>query len=279
MPPPPDPAATAAAQGQANKDAAVAQAQINMVNQQTPYGSLSYSQRGTGPDGTPLYTATTTLSPGQQRLYDSGLAVDQGVTDLARGYIGRIGDATAKPFDMADFGASPQYSEADRVAARDRIVARAQPLFDQQREGIEGRLLAQGVTQGSEAYNRGVDELRRSQNDYYLGADVQAGAEAGQTYDRSVAERQRAVQEALLQRQTPINEVSALLGTSQGVQQPQFVNTPQTGMQPADVLGAQQLAYQGQLANFNAQNQRYNANLQGLYSLAGAGIRMGAGRF
>lgn len=38
----PDPAAVAAAQGAANKDAAIAGATINMVNQSTPYGNLTY---------------------------------------------------------------------------------------------------------------------------------------------------------------------------------------------------------------------------------------------
>lgn len=41
-PPAPDPGAVAAAQGAANKDAAVAAATINMVNQSTPYGNLTY---------------------------------------------------------------------------------------------------------------------------------------------------------------------------------------------------------------------------------------------
>src|SRR5437899_677245 len=40
----------------------------SMVNQENPYGSLNYTQTGTSPDGTPLYTAKTTLSDANQQL-------------------------------------------------------------------------------------------------------------------------------------------------------------------------------------------------------------------
>ena len=43
-PPPPDPTVTANAQAAANKDTAITQAQLNMVDQYTPYGSTVYSQ-------------------------------------------------------------------------------------------------------------------------------------------------------------------------------------------------------------------------------------------
>lgn len=46
----PDPAQTAAAQAQANKEAAIASAEIGMVDQYGPYGSITYSQiPSTGP--------------------------------------------------------------------------------------------------------------------------------------------------------------------------------------------------------------------------------------
>lgn len=45
-PSPPDPAKTAAAQAQMNQETAITQQQLNMVNQVTPYGSLTYSQTG-----------------------------------------------------------------------------------------------------------------------------------------------------------------------------------------------------------------------------------------
>jgi hypothetical protein len=74
----PDPVATAAAQGNMNQNTATTQQLLNMTNQVTPDGSLTYSQTGnntfTGADGktytVPQFTATQTLSPTGQKLYD-----------------------------------------------------------------------------------------------------------------------------------------------------------------------------------------------------------------
>jgi hypothetical protein len=52
----PDPVATAQAQGQYNKDAAITQANLNRIDQYTPQGSITYSQIGTNSDGTPKYS-------------------------------------------------------------------------------------------------------------------------------------------------------------------------------------------------------------------------------
>jgi hypothetical protein len=73
-PAPPDPVATAAAQGNMNQNTATTQQLLNMTNQVTPDGSLTYNQSGnnsfTGADGksytVPQFTATQTLSPTQQ---------------------------------------------------------------------------------------------------------------------------------------------------------------------------------------------------------------------
>jgi len=56
-PSPPDPMETAAAQQQMNASTAITQQQLNMVNQVTPYGNLTYSQ--TGQNFTPSETGTT----------------------------------------------------------------------------------------------------------------------------------------------------------------------------------------------------------------------------
>jgi hypothetical protein len=45
---------------------------LNNVNQVTPYGNLNYTQSGKWEDGTPQFTATQTLSPEQQKLFNLG---------------------------------------------------------------------------------------------------------------------------------------------------------------------------------------------------------------
>jgi hypothetical protein len=97
-PPPPDPVATAQAQSQTNKDAAVAQANLNRIDQYTPQGSLTYAQTGTNADGTPKYSQTMTLSSDEQAKYDSGNKIALALNGLAGDNITRVSDAQSKPF-------------------------------------------------------------------------------------------------------------------------------------------------------------------------------------
>ena len=80
-PQPPDPIRTAAGATATNVGTAVANPQMNNINQITPQGALTYSQTGTFDwnDPTtgqtyhiPLTTATQSLSPDQQNLSSSG---------------------------------------------------------------------------------------------------------------------------------------------------------------------------------------------------------------
>jgi hypothetical protein len=74
-PDPPNPQATAAAQTATNVSTAVANANLNNVNQVTPQGSLSYNQTGGYTDPTsgqwiPQFTATQTFTPTGQATFD-----------------------------------------------------------------------------------------------------------------------------------------------------------------------------------------------------------------
>lgn len=82
-PTPPDPARTAAAQTQSNRDTAIAESYLNNVNQNTPWGSVSYEVSGTGPGGVPRWTQTTNLSPNQQQINDLGEQNSIGLGQLA----------------------------------------------------------------------------------------------------------------------------------------------------------------------------------------------------
>ena len=87
-----------------------------------------------------------------------------------------------------------------------------------------------------------------------------------QNFSQQQALRNQFIQEALLQRQTPLNETAALL-SGQQIQYPQFGATPQTTVQPTDVIGATGLAQQQNQANYNAQVQANSAANQGLFGL------------
>lgn len=260
----------------ANVNTAIANAWLNNTNQQTPYGTLKYDQTGTKPiaDGivVPQFTATTELTPAGQKLQDTQMGITQGTADLAKSYVDRIGAATAQPFSTAGMPAAPQYDEAARTAARDRIVARQQPIMAQQEEALRTRLANQGLQPGSEAYSNAMRDFTRGQNDYYLGADAQAGNEAGMIFGLQGTARDRAINEALMERSQPINEVSALLGTGTGVQNPSFVQTPTTQVQPTDVTTPMLMEQQQRMQAWQQGQSNNNALLGSIFGLGGAAL-------
>ncbi len=271
----PDPSQMIGQQTAANGQAAVTQGLMNRVNQVTPYGSVTYDKTGAvnmpGYE-VPLYTATTKLSPEQQNLYDTRTRVEQGAYDLADKYTGRIGEATATPFNYEGLPNAPVYNEGYRQQQKDAIIARNQPQMDRDREALRTQLGNQGISVGSEAWQDSFYDYNRATNDFRLGADVQAGNAAAQAYGLEASTRDRAIQERANLRSQPINEVAALLGTGQGVQNPQFQNVPQVQVQPTDVMGAYGQQYAGQMAGWQQDQKSNSAAMGGLFGLGGSAI-------
>jgi len=102
----PDYVGAAQEQGRQNVQASLATNYLNQANQVGPNGSLTYSydptQGHTLADGTfiPQTTATTTLSPEQQRLYDQNTLMSTNLNDLAIQGIGYVGDQANQPIDQ-----------------------------------------------------------------------------------------------------------------------------------------------------------------------------------
>lgn len=101
VPTPPDPTTVAQAQGQENRQTAVANANLNRVNTQTPYGNLTYTTTGTNPDGTPQYNAAVTLSPQEQTLFDINTANQGALAQTAQGMLGQVQGAYGTPIDVS----------------------------------------------------------------------------------------------------------------------------------------------------------------------------------
>lgn len=281
-PPATDPSKVAQAQGQANAETAITQAYLNNVNQKTPYGDLNYNVTGNANVGgrdVPIFTAGQTLTPAGQKLLDTNMATTQNTADLARQYSSRIGDATAKPFNYDGLPAAPQYNEDYRKQQLGAIEARNQPQMDRDRANLEQRLADQGIGLQDAAYTSAMDKYQRGVNDFRLGADVQAGNSASQQYGLEANTRDRAIQEMTNLRTQPINEVSALMGTGSGVQNPNFVSTPQTQVAPTDVIGAYGQSAAQQQAQYQQQMSQQNAMSGGLFGLGGtvlgAGMKYG----
>ncbi|WNV09952.1 tail fiber domain-containing protein [Tardiphaga sp. 709] len=245
----PDPAATAAAQSAANKDTAIAQYGLNATNQNTPTGSLSYKQIGTWSDGTPRYEATTSLNSGEQSVYDTGLQTRQNVAGIGRDQSARIASLLGTPVDLSN--------EATESRLMELGSKRLDPRFARESDALETNLINRGIRPGSKAYDTMRTQFDQGKNDAYN--------------QLLLTGRGQAVQEALTERNQPINEITALMGNSQ-VSQPNFTSTPSPGVAPTDVIGAQQQSLNQQNVGYQGALSQNNAMMSGLFGLGGAGL-------
>lgn len=245
-PPAPDPAATAAAQSQMNRETAITQAQMNMIDQVGPDGSLKYTQTGTWSDGTPRYLATQSLSDSGERINNINNQTEENIATIGRDQSARIGELLSSPVNL------------DNKAVEDRLwelgSSRLTPQFAKDEEALRTRLANSGVQAGSAAWNSEFERLTQAQTDARNQLLLNG--------------RGQAIQEILTERNQPINEITALLNGSQ-VSQPNFVNTPQTQVAGTDYLGAVNSAYQGQMQAYQQKVASNNAMMGGLFGLAG----------
>lgn len=247
-PPPPDPVATAAAQTQMNKDTAITQYGLNATDQVTPYGSVNYTQGTPWSDGTPHYTATQTLSPEQQTLYNLGTQTQTNLGQIGVDQSSRIGALLNTPFDLNSATNSQQAQIARTLL---------DPVWQQRESQLQTQLANQGIQQGSQAYTNALRDFGMQRDNAYNSA--------------LLADRGQATQEALTQRNQPLNEISALMSGSQ-VSQPNFVGTPQTQVAPVDYGSMVANNYQGQMAGYNAQLANQGALYGALGSLGGTAL-------
>lgn len=246
-PPAPDPKETAAAQSQMNKETAIAQYGLNATNQYTPQGSIEYNRIGTWEDGTPRFSATQTYSPEQQNLYNQQTELSNRLNTIGLDQSQRIGQLLGTPVNL------------NNDATESRIIElsnkRLQPQLDQVRQAREADLFNRGYRPGTAGYDREMARLSQDENDarnsLLLGA------------------RGQAIQEALTERNQPINEISALMSGGQ-VSQPNFTSTPQAGIAPTDYIGAENNKYAADMAAYNAKQSNRNAMMGGLFGIGSA---------
>jgi hypothetical protein len=254
--PPPAPDYTGAAQATAagNLQAAQQAQQANMVNQYTPYGSLTYSETGTSPQGNPTYSSNVNLSPTGQALLGQANQTQLGLGQLEGGALQNVANTMSQPFNDS----SVQNIENQSYAAQ---TARLDPQWAQNTEQNTAQLANQGITPGSEAYNNQMRTFNQAKNDAYSQANLAAIQTAPQTYQLASAAYNQ-----------PLNELNALLTGAQ-VTNPTFGSTPQqqTTAGP-NYLGAAQSTGTYNQGLYNAQLGQQNAMTSGLFGLGAAGI-------
>jgi hypothetical protein len=132
----------------ANLRNAQAATAANRVNQNTPYGSLNYTQ-STDANGNPTWTANQTLSQPLQDLTTSSL---QGLQA-----------SQANPM----YGINPGQSYSDA------IMKRLQPQMAQSAESNTAALANQGIVPGTQAYDNAMRTFQQGQNDLQTSAQIQ----------------------------------------------------------------------------------------------------------
>lgn len=286
-PPAPDPVALSKAQGTANVDTAISSARLNAVNQETPYGTVSYDTIGNetiAGNQVPQYKQTVRLSPAEQNKLDLTNAITGQALQTAGQGLGNVQGTLSQPFNIngvaplrtnlgtGDFG-------AERQRVEDSYMARFGEDMKRQEEDSVSRLNAQGIQRGSEGYGNEMQRLDRAKVDARNAAIQAGGAEQSRLFGMNQADagfqnqaRQQGISEAAMLRSQPINELATLLGLGGQVQAPTGAPNFGVNVGQTDVLGAYGLQQQGLQNAYNQKIASQNATTGAVGSAAGAAL-------
>ena len=250
---------TAAAQTGSNIGTAIASNVLGQTNQNTPYGSLAYTQRGTYSFKDPLsgktyqlpqFTATQTLSPIQQKILNQTQGAQLNLGEIANERSGFLQDYLAKPFSLDNSAVEGRLFELGK--------GQLDPVFARNQQNLEQSLANRGVKMGSGAYQRQMEDFSKSRDSAYN--------------DLLLRGHSTAAQDLLTERNQPLNEINALLSGSQ-VSQPNWVNAPQSQVANTDYAGLVQNNYANQMAGYNQRQQMFGDIAGGLFGLGSGFIR------
>lgn len=286
----PDYAGAAVAQGAANKESAIASAQLSNPNIYSPYGNQTVSYSVDPTTGNPVPTINQSLNPQSQSIFGKQQNVREGLADISGQALGTAQGVLRTPFSFGGPGVQTGLDTSGvarmpvnaGTTGQDAIMSRLEPALARQRTSLETQLTNQGLRPGSEAWDNGMKDFSQQANDQRTQAAMQGinldmsannqgfnqSLQAGQFGNTA---QQQALAQAISQRQMPLNEISALMSGSQ-IQNPQF--QPYTGqtVQASPIMAGTQAQGNAGLQQYGIQQAGANANTQGLYSLGGAGM-------
>ena len=261
MPASPDYVGAAKVTAEGNLQMAREAAAANRVNQVGPYGSLQYTQTGKDAQGNPMWTATQSLSPEQQKLYEQQTGLSQGLLGAAQKGMGNVDVSGVDQSQLPSYGINPGENYTDAM------MRQMQPQLERDQASLNQNLANQGIGIGSEAYNTAQQQQSDAANRARLQA-VTGGMQTG------LAANQQAFGQAAQNKQLPINLINALRGGSQ-VQSQNYIQAPQQATTAGpDMLSAANMSGQAAQNQYNAKMGQQNAMMGGLFSL-GAGALSG----
>jgi hypothetical protein len=218
---------------------AVANAAVNnsIVNEEGPLGSSNITKNA---DGT--FTKTTKLEEGQQELLDQDTTRDKGFGELAQTLAGQVGQSYSQPFNLDGMPYDPRTLnlDAERKRQEDAYFQRRRAQMDpgmmQEQEAFKQRMANEGVPEGSPKYQQLQQALLQRQK-----SDLDAlgqesiefgGRELQSSFDRGLRTREASINDEMLVRNNPFQELTNVLSQRTGPRMPQT-----QAYQPADVAG------------------------------------------
>lgn len=206
-----------------------------------------------------------------------------GADALTGSQISRLSELFGKDFNYDNVVAAPEASDATRKAVEDALYARStsrlDPSFAQRTSDQQAALAAQGITQGSQAYEREVDNLGRERTDAYAAARNDAisnsTTEMKKLFDMGMDARQQGVQEANTLRALPTQEALAAqqlsTGASQNLNQTVGTQNAQQGVAGSVASSAMQAELARTAQQFEQGNYDRESLLKALQALRSGG--------
>lgn len=268
QPPAPDYTAAAEATAAGNLEMAGYSTQANRPDMFNPWGSSTWTNE-TDEAGNPINWANTVnLSPEQQALFDQQQKTDLLQGDLAYQGLQNTGDMFSTPYKtgLDEIGS---YDDK-RSGIVDAMMARTSEDVSEGRDQKRSQLVAQGIPVGSPAFQKEMKMFDRRLTDANQQAEIYATDQISTMMGDDRATRNQTVQEALLERQTPLNELNALRSGA-SVQNPSFDSfSQQQQILGPDYLSATTAQGNWDLAGWNADVAQNNMIVGGIFDVGAA---------
>lgn len=242
-----------------NRDTAVSQQLMNMVDTSNPWGTTKYTQNGStsyvdsqGKTITiPKFTQTTKYTPEQQAIFDRSTQAQTNIAQLAVDQSAALQGHLSKPFEFNNRDAEDW--------AYDIASSRILPQQQRNESALRDRLINSGIRPGDPRWNAEMERMTMANTD--------------QLNQLALQGRSMAYNEARDQHTLPINTITALLSGSQISQTPSSASpqTPQTGVAGVDYTGLVNNKYQAEMAN-------HQSMMGGLFGLGGT-LALGAMKY
>ncbi len=248
-PAPPDPTQVANATQGYNTAAGTASQAGSLINQVTPYGTIDYSQRGTGPGGVPLYTGTATLSPAQQQLLDTLQGTQKTAGNQASTLLTNANYGAENPADV--IGGMTSGTTKDLLS---KEVSYLDTFYQTQTSQLDSKLRNQGLQPGTTGYDNAMRGLTNTQNlgvtNFLAQAEPEAYRQATSSY------------------MLPLNMTAQEMGLS--LPSPTGINATSAPTTPLNVQSAGPTYASTAQSNYAQQVAANNAMMSGLFGIPSA---------